>query len=231
MLIRHSPGVTRGQALCHVSVTECLTPCHVLLIEFPIFCLTFGAFEPIICPISDIYLIITCTEKRLTMDELDTLRILNETINRKMGLPRIINGSPELAAGDLVVLYALLTEDRPLTQSEIARFLFKSRQTINSSLQKMHQQGFLELVPGEGRKKRIVLTQKGKEITQQYVTPVFQMEIRALSCLSGEERTRFAELLVKFGDALTRESDSFRTVNKKDQYGEDDTNGTDSVCK
>ena len=75
------------------------------------------------------------------MDEKTTLRILNETINRKMGLPKEIVRTPSLEAGDLVVLYALLTEDRSLTQSEIARFLFRPRQTINSSLQKMQQQG------------------------------------------------------------------------------------------
>lgn len=169
------------------------------------------------------------------MDELTALKILNETINRKMGLPRVISGSPDLAPGDLVILYALLTEDRPLTQSEIARFLFRSRQTINSSLRRMQQQGLLELLPGDGRKKQILLTQRGKEITGQYVTPVFQMELRALAEFSPEERECFARLLMQFGDALTKESEAFQTDHRKDtshaDNKEEHTNGTDSFCQ
>ncbi|MCC6095173.1 MAG: MarR family transcriptional regulator [Eubacterium sp.] len=167
------------------------------------------------------------------MDELETLRILNETINRKMGLPRTFVGGRDLAATDLVVLYALLTEDRPLTQSEIARFLFRSRQSINSSLQKMRQQGLLKLIPGEGKKKRILLTQKGKDITREYVTPVFQMELHALSCLSPEERDSLAGLLIKFGNALTRESDAIQASHTAhaDRKKEEFTNGTDSDCE
>ncbi|MGN0362354.1 MAG: MarR family winged helix-turn-helix transcriptional regulator [Bilifractor sp.] len=179
------------------------------------------------------------------MDELETLRILNETINRKIGLPRTIIGSSGLAAGDLIILYALLTEDRPLTQSEIARFLFRSRQTINSSLQKMQQQGLLKLVPDNGRKKRILLTQKGRNITEKYVRPGFEMELRALSCFSQEERAGFASLLIKFGDALERESDFLQSAHKiennaaakntraihPDRNKEELSDGTDSVCE
>ena len=140
------------------------------------------------------------------MDEKTTLRILNETINRKMGLPKEIVRTPSLAAGDLVVLYALLTEDRALTQSEIARFLFRPRQTINSSLQRMQQQGLLELQADKGRKKKILLTEKGREITRQYVDPVFQLELRALSRLSRREQEQFSGLLIKFGDAIEQET-------------------------
>ena len=146
------------------------------------------------------------------MDEITTLRILNETINRKMGLPKEIVRSPFLAPGDLVVLYALLTEDRALTQSEISRFLFRPRQTINSSLHRMQQQGLLELQADRGRKKKILLTEKGKEITRQYVEPVFAVELRALSHLSQEEQEVISSLLMKFGDALDQEAAAEKTT-------------------
>lgn len=106
------------------------------------------------------------------MDEKTTLRILNETINRKMGLPKEIVRTPSLAAGDLVVLYALLTEDRSLTQSEIARFLFRRvRRSIplfrKCSRREQEQFSGLLIKFGDAIEQETALQKKAKNLSQK----------------------------------------------------------------
>ena len=65
-----------------------------------------------------------------------------------------------LTDSEMMIFRALLSEPGPLTQADIARYCFQSRQTINSSLLKMQAQGDLELFQeGQQRKKWIRLTE------------------------------------------------------------------------
>ena len=93
-----------------------------------------------------------------------------------------------LTDSEMMIFRALLSEPGPLTQADIARYCFQSRQTINSSLLKMQAQGDLELFQkGQQRKKWIRLTEQGRRRAQATVARMKEAEEAAAGSCTPEE--------------------------------------------
>ena len=68
---------------------------------------------------------------------------------------------------DFIVLYSIVEFEDGCCQRKIAKQYSISRQTVNSSVKKLVQNGCVVLESGKGHDKQIVLTEKGKAMAKQ----------------------------------------------------------------
>ena len=71
---------------------------------------------------------------------------------------------------------------------------FYSKQTINSSIRRLEQDGYLYLQPGRGRDMHICLTPEGRRLVEEKAAPVAAMEERAFSGMPQEDQQALLRL-------------------------------------
>ena len=109
------------------------------------------------------------------------------------------------------ILYTLRVSETPVTQSDICGVMFQPKQTVNSALKKMENEGYIKLNSAANRRfKEIILTKKGISLAQNTVDHVIHAEIEALSTMSSEEFTSFLHLLGKFTKTLKHQMDNVK---------------------
>ncbi len=104
----------------------------------------------------------------------------------------------EISDSAFTILYVLCKQGDGCLQKDICQQSYCSKQTINSSIRKLTQKGFLYLTPGQGRDKHIHLTEAGKAFVNDKIKPIIQIEDSSFSCLSPEERQTLLQLTQKF---------------------------------
>lgn len=103
----------------------------------------------------------------------------------------------------LWILYTIQIESQPLTQSEICNIMYQPKQTVNSALKNLKEDGYIELFyAGDHRKKQIRLTGKGIELAQKTSDKVIKAELSAFSSLSDGEQETFIKLFKKYTKIL-----------------------------
>lgn len=101
------------------------------------------------------------------------------------------------------ILYTLRVEEEPLTQSEICNLQYQPKQTVNSALKKMSEDGYIRLEHGSNqRSKNVWLTEKGIRLSEKAVDKVVDAEVDALTGLSDDEQEQFFKLLRKYSGLL-----------------------------
>lgn len=80
-----------------------------------------------------------------------------------------------------IILYALYLLGDGCLQRDICDLSYISKQTINSSIRRLEQDGYLYLQPGRGRDMHICLTPEGRRLVEEKAAPVAAMEERAFS--------------------------------------------------
>lgn len=109
------------------------------------------------------------------------------------------------------ILYTLRVSETPVTQSDICGVMFQPKQTVNSALKKMENEGYIKLNSAANRRfKEIILTKKGITLAQNTVDHVIHAEIEALSTMSSEEFTSFLQLIGKFTQTLKHQMDNVK---------------------
>ncbi len=101
------------------------------------------------------------------------------------------------------ILYCLRDSASDLTQTDICNILYLPKQTINSALKKMEEDGVITFVPGNDlRNKWIRLTENGERLAAQTVDRMMAAEIEALDSLTEEEQETFLALYRRFAGQL-----------------------------
>ena len=88
------------------------------------------------------------------------------------------------------LLYTLRSEEAPLTQTQLSEQLSLPKQTVNSALKKLVEEGVLRLEAADGnlKNKRVCLTEAGEAFLRRTVDRVFGVESAAAARLTEEER-------------------------------------------
>ncbi len=107
------------------------------------------------------------------------------------------------------ILYVLCKQGNGCLQRDICQQSYCSKQTINSSIRRLVQEGYLYLTPGQGRDKHIHLTDAGTVFIDTKIRPIIEMEDLAFSSFSSRERKEFLRLLKKFVDTFRDEEKEF----------------------
>lgn len=114
-------------------------------------------------------------------------------------------GLPDCA---LWLLYILREKDCVYTQSEIRERLFMPKQTINSALKKLENDGFIELQTGNDRKTKLVgLTENGCRLAERSADKLLEAERSAFSRMTDQEQDTFLRLFRKLTNLLREEAE------------------------
>ncbi len=107
----------------------------------------------------------------------------------------------------LWILYTLEASPEPVTQTELCDYLSLSKQTVNSGLKQLEQEGYICLSDGPGRRKYLHLTDVGRALAERTVRPILAAEERAFLGLAEAERASLLALERKYLSLLSRETD------------------------
>ena len=132
-----------------------------------------------------------------------TLKIFNEIIKENNNIYRKVAKSFNLSECTFWILYTIKTSDKDLTQKDLIISLHLPKQTINTSLIKLKEDGILYLEQSNNhRLKYIKLTEKGILLSQQSVEVVIDKEIQALSTFTNEEHKTLLNILRRYNQEL-----------------------------
>ncbi len=104
-----------------------------------------------------------------------------------------------LSDAALWILYVVFGSEEDITQADICNDWFFSRQTINTALKGLEQQGIIKLepVPGNRKSKHVAFTPEGKLLAQRIVVPLRCAENQVFDAFSDEENRLFVEMAGK----------------------------------
>lgn len=99
-----------------------------------------------------------------------------------------------LSDSALRILYALRTQENSCDLAQLPRLTGLTKQTIHSALQKLEKQEMILLTPAEGRKKRLLLTEKGRALTEQTAGRLMDLEKTIFDSWPENDFALFLEL-------------------------------------
>ena len=101
-----------------------------------------------------------------------------------------------------LILYTICTTEKMCSQMDICRESGLSRQTVNSSVRKLEQEGIVYLQQGKGKQMQVCLTEKGKQVVEEKIRPLIRIENEILEDWSAEETELYLALTQRFRDGL-----------------------------
>lgn len=100
------------------------------------------------------------------------------------------------------ILQAILVLGDGCTQTDIYRYTFLNKQTVNSSVKKLQHSGLIDLYPGNGRELKIKFTSKGETIVKEKILPIEQAENEVFNEMTAEEHLQLLHLVGKYLDSF-----------------------------
>ncbi|MBD5104668.1 MAG: MarR family transcriptional regulator [Ruminococcaceae bacterium] len=127
---------------------------------------------------------------------------LNKRLNYLMAETNAVyhDASLKLGISDSVsiILYTVCNNGGSCPLSEICLLSGMKKQTLNSAIRKLEEDGIVYLKAVDGKKKSVCLTEIGKDFSEKTVRKIIQMENEILEEWTEEERTLYIELTEKF---------------------------------
>ena len=102
------------------------------------------------------------------------------------------------------VLYTVCVEGGSCPIAEIIRQCGMSKQTLNSALRRLEEEGTIVLQADSGRRKRVCLTDRGKALAEQTVCRLIEVENGIFETWTREERDGYIGLTQRYLDALQK---------------------------
>lgn len=103
-----------------------------------------------------------------------------------------------LADSAMCVLYAIHDNGESCLLSDIYKQFGISKQTVNSAIRKLEDDGIIYLEQFKGKSKIVLLTEKGKQYVTETVARLVKAETNALEIWSGEEIDIYISLIEKY---------------------------------
>lgn len=122
------------------------------------------------------------------------------------------------------ILYTLCVYGDRCQLSEITRLSGVSRQTINSSVHRLKQEGAVYLEFQNGKNKLVCLTDNGRKLIESNVLPLVEMENSVFEEWTQEEQQEFFNLLQKYRSNLRDKlAEYYKTSQEPDYKSKDKT--------
>lgn len=115
--------------------------------------------------------------------------------------------SLKLGVSDSVsmVLYAMYEMGGGCLLSEVYRSSGLRKQTVHSALRTLEAGGMLTLSAGEGRARRVMLTESGRELVERTAARLVRAEAQAFDSWSGDEVSAYLRLMERHLECLREE--------------------------
>lgn len=98
------------------------------------------------------------------------------------------------------ILQAILVLGEGCTQTEIYKYCYLNKQTVNSSVNKLRENGLIDFTKGTGREIYIHFTKTGKELVNEKILPIEQAENDVFEEMTKEEQKEIIRLMNKYLD-------------------------------
>ena len=132
-------------------------------------------------------------------------QLISEQIHKLNYLTSDLDGlyhqaSLQIGVADSVmrVLYAIYDNGDGCPLQTICRQSGISKQTVNSALRKLEEDGILYLAHFKGKNKKVMLTEKGKAYLEQTAARIYEAECRAYADWTVLEMEEYLRLTEKF---------------------------------
>lgn len=102
----------------------------------------------------------------------------------------------------LDILYTICEQGDGCNQSDIYKLVGSSRQTINTAIHKLQKENFIILKVGIGKNTTVFLTEKGKEVVERKIQPLFQIENEIIEEWEDGEWNELLRLTEKYLDNI-----------------------------
>ncbi len=103
-----------------------------------------------------------------------------------------------LSDSTMMVLYAACNNGGNCLLSDICKISGTSRQTIHSAIQRLEADGLIYLQSDTGRKKKVCLTEKGMDRSQNGVAKLAELENEILKAWPEADQKKYLELAQKY---------------------------------
>ena len=113
------------------------------------------------------------------------------------------------------ILYAIYDNGDGCLLHRICRQSGISKQTVNSAMRKLEEEGILYLIQGKGRNKKVMLTEKGKAYLEQTAAKIYAAESRAFSGWTEAEVEEYLRLTEKFAESFREQVQAMQSEVKK----------------
>lgn len=135
-------------------------------------------------------------EKHPVLHEFDRLNNMINEFYHEIALRQGLSDSA------YAVFQALLVMGNGRTQTEICKYTLLNKQTINSSVKKLHQEGLIDFQPGNGRELKIYLTGEGTKVVEEKILPIEQAENEVFDEMTAEEHQQLLGVVRKYLDSF-----------------------------
>ena len=142
----------------------------------------------------------------------ETLREFNRLNRRIDGLYHEIAVARGLSDSAYGILQAMLVLGEGCTQTAVCRYACLNKQTVNSSVRRMIQDGLIELRQGEGREMRMYLTAQGERVMRERVLPVERAENEVFDEMAVEDQRAILRLVSHYLDSFRRKVDELEAA-------------------
>lgn len=117
------------------------------------------------------------------------------------------------------ILYTICDNGTDCPLQKICRLTGLSKQTINSALRRLEQEGIVYLEPLSPKSKNVCLTEAGKQLTQQTAGRLHEMENAVFASWPPEDVEKYIALTEAYLHAL-REQAALLQLPKKQNTGQ-----------
>ena len=135
---------------------------------------------------------------------IDQLAVFNQLYKEMDEIYHLYAKKQGISDTALWLLYSLYEKDATYTQRELCSAWHYPPQTINSALKNLEKQEFICLtsIPGNKKNKLVLLTEKGKKLTENVISRLVLSEQQSFQALSKEERKSLLVLTQKYTELL-----------------------------
>ncbi len=103
-----------------------------------------------------------------------------------------------LSDSTMLILYTTYCNNGECLLSDITFMSGASKQTINSALRKLETEDIVYLKSFEGRKKKVCLTEKGRQLADNTASKLIQIENEIFDSWSDEKTNLYIELTEQY---------------------------------
>lgn len=143
-----------------------------------------------------------CKEKTMNDEKTSTIRRFNRINDEITSLYHRASTKLGFSDSELIILYLLSSYDGELTQSCVIDLTGMSKQTVNSSVRRMEQAGWVVLGERTNHRRVIRFTEAGEELSREVIQPFMEREESLFADWTTEEKEAFLSLHMRYRDAL-----------------------------
>jgi len=143
-----------------------------------------------------------------------TLKAFNHIIRETDALYHALSMHAGLSDSAFSILYTICELGDGCLQRDVCHAFAVSKQTINSAIRKLEQDGILTLTSGRGRDRHIHLTEKGHVLVQKKILPVIAAENAVFDNMPEHDREELLRLTAAYLTLLQKQTHHFIEKNR-----------------